>query len=336
MSERVVVAGASGLIGSALVRALEARGDEVVTLVRRAPEVAPRSRVPREVEWYPERGELDPAHLKGARAVVVLNGASVGRMPWTAWYRRELRNSRLDATRTVVRALIELAGPGSGAGVGREPGAGVVAGAGAGAAVSGARPPRPSVPMLVSASAVGYYGSAPGRVVTEADPQGDTFLAWLCGEWEAAAREAEAVTPVALVRTAPVIHRRGVLKPMITLTSLGLGGPLGRGTQVWPWVSLDDEVSAILHIMDSGLTGPVNVCGPSLASANEIGRALAREMRRPFWLPAPAWGLRLALGRDATESLLTVDAKVRPEALLASGFEFRYETAEAAVRAALA
>lgn len=296
MSKHIVVAGASGLIGSALVRAITSRGDRATALVRRP------ARRRDEVEWDPAAGRLDPGRLEGADAVIVLNGASVGRMPWTRSYREQLLASRLDSTGTVVAALQQI---GEGA------------------------------PSLVSGSAVGYYGSAPGAVLTESASQGDTFLAALCAEWEEAARQASSVTRVAMLRTAPVIHRRGVLRPMITLTSLGLGGPLGKGNQVWPWVSLEDEVRAILHIIEAELSGPVNICGPTPASANEIGRALARELHRPFWLPAPAWGLKLALGTAATESLLTADADVRPEVLLQSGFSFTHSTVESAVRAAM-
>lgn len=297
MTRRVVISGASGLIGSALVRELRAEGTEVTTLVRRA------ARAPGEVTWAPGEGPLDPAVLASADAVVALGGASVGRMPWTPRYQRELSSSRLRPTRTLADAIRAL---GEGA------------------------------PAFLSASAVGYYGSVPGAVLTEASPAGNTFLARLCVEWERAAQTAGPHSRVVLLRTAPVIHRDGVLKPMIRLTGLGLGGPLGCGTQVWPWISLGDEVRAIHHLIVSELEGPVNLTGPTPATANEQGRALARAMRRPFWLPAPEWGLRLALGRAATESLLTADADVRPEVLQRSGFVFRDETVEGAVEQAIA
>lgn len=296
MSRHIVVAGASGLIGAAVVRAATARGDRVTMLVRRP------ARKGDEAEWDPAAGRLDPRHLAGADAVVLLNGASVGRVPWTRSYREQLLSSRLDSTRTMVAALQQLGG---------------------------------DAPALISGSAVGYYGSAPGQELSERSPAGDTFLAALCVQWEEAARRAESVSRVALLRTAPVIHRKGVLRPLISLTSLGIGGPIGRGTQIWPWVSLEDEVRAILHIVDAGLAGPVNVCGPTPATANDIGRSLAHELRRPYWLPAPGWGLKLALGKAMTESLLTVDADVRPDALLRSGFAFTHGTVDAAVRAAV-
>ncbi len=225
----------------------------------------------------------------------------MGRLPWTRGYRRELVDSRLQATRTLTTALRAL---------------------------------RSDAPALVSASAVGYYGSAPGEILTEDSAAGQTFLADLTVRWEAEARRAEDHTRVALLRTAPVVHRRGVLKPLIQLTRFGVSGPLGRGTQIWPWISLDDEVRAIRHIVDAKIVGPVNLTGPTPASANDIGRALAARMHRPFWLPAPAWALRWALG-DAAESLLLPDADVRPQVLERSGFRFTHATAAEAVAAAL-
>lgn len=295
MTRRIVISGASGLIGSALVSSLREDGVEVTTLVRRTP------RRESEAQWSPGESPLDPEVLAGAEAVVALGGASVGRLPWTKRYRRELVDSRLQTTRTLTTALRAL---------------------------------RTDAPSLVSASAVGYYGSAPGEVLTEDSAAGETFLADLTARWEAEAWRAEDHTRVALLRTAPVIHRRGVLKPMIQLTRWGLAGPLGSGTQVWPWISLEDEVRGIRHVIDAQLAGPVNLTGPTPATANDIGRALATQMHRPFWLPAPGWALRLALG-DAAESLLLPDADVRPQVLERSGYRFTHATAEEAVAAAI-
>lgn len=295
MAGRIVISGASGLIGSALASSLRADDVEVITLVRRAP------RSDDEVQWEPGESVLDPEVLTGADAVVALGGASVGRLPWTRGYRRELVDSRLQATRTLTTALRAL---------------------------------RSDAPALVSASAVGYYGSAPGEVLTEDSAAGQTFLADLTVRWEAEARQAEDHTRVALLRTAPVIHRRGVLKPLIQLTRFGVSGPLGRGTQIWPWISLDDEVRAIRHVLDRKIAGPVNLTGPTSASANEIGRALAAHMHRPFWLPAPTWALRFALG-DAADSLLLPDADVQPQVLENSGFRFTHATVTEAIASAL-
>lgn len=294
--KRIVIAGASGLIGSELTERLRARGDEVVRLVRG------NATGPGEATWSPARGELDPAVLERADAVVSLSGASVGKLPWSKRYRRELWNSRIDSTRTIVDALERVEGP---------------------------------KPALLSGSASGFYGSPGGGECTESAPAGDTFLARLCAAWEAEAMRAASFTRVATLRTSPVLHPLGVLKPMVLLTKLGLGGPLGSGRQVWPWISLNDEVGAITHIIDRGIEGPVNLAGPTPATNAEIGRALARSLGRPFWLPAPEFALRLALGRDATESLLTADATVVPEVLIASGYEFTHCTPEAAIEAVL-
>lgn len=293
---RVVVAGASGLIGGALVESLRADGVEVTQLVRRPP------RAPHEVEWLTTTEPLDPGVLAGADAVVGLNGASIGRFPWTPAYENTLLWSRITPTQALARALRELGG---------------------------------GAPHFVSASAVGYYGSWPGARLTEQAPRGESFLADLCGEWESAAFAAGPDASVAVVRTAPVVHPDGVLKPLMLLTRLGLAGPIGRGTQAWPWISLDDEVRAIRHVIDARLTGPVNLSGPTRATANDLGFALAVRMNRPFLLRAPVWGMRLVLGADATEAILTADAHVVPAALEASGFTFLHPTVEDAVAAAV-
>jgi uncharacterized protein (TIGR01777 family) len=292
----VVIGGASGLIGRALAESLRADGVRVTTLVRTPDPGAD------EVPWLVDSDVLDPAVLDGADAVIGLNGASIGRFPWSSSYKHTLLWSRVTPTRALARAVRELG---------------------------------ENAPHFVSASAVGFYGAYPPGAIAEDAPRGDGFLADLCGEWESAAYGAGEQARVTTLRTAPIIHRDGVLKPLILLTRLGLGGPLGRGTQVWPWISLDDEVRAIRHIIDSGTTGPVNMCGPTRATANDIGFALARELNRPYLLRVPEWGLKLVLGSDPTESLLTTDAYVIPEALAASGFTWTHETAENAVRAAV-
>ncbi len=293
---RVVIAGASGLIGRALVASLRADGVAVTTLVRREPTA------PGEISWDPQRRPLDPAVLAGARAVVGLNGASIGRFPWTRRYKHELVWSRIAPTQALAAAVRALGD---------------------------------EAPAFASASAVGYYPSARGRTLTEDSPRGDTFLADLCGEWETAARGAGPRARVALLRTAPIVHAEGVLKPLLLLTRFGGSGPIGRGTQVWPWISLDDEVRAIRHIIDGDIDGPVNLTGPQRATANDLGFALAVRMNRPYLLRAPEWALSLALGRDATQALLTSDMNVVPRVLEESGFSFVHPTVADAVAAAV-
>jgi uncharacterized protein (TIGR01777 family) len=292
-----VVAGASGLIGSALVESLRADGVSVTRLVRRPPERDD------EVEWLTSPTPLDPAAIAGADAVVGLNGASIGRFPWTHAYKSTLLWSRITPTRALARAVRELGA---------------------------------EAPQLVSASAAGYYGSAPGARLTEGSPRGESFLADLCVEWESAARAAGPTATVTLLRSAPVVHPAGVLKPLILLTRLGVSGPIGRGTQAWPWISLADEVRAIRHVIDARIPGPVNLAGPTRATANDLGFALALRMNRPYLVRAPERAISLVLGRDATDALLTTDAQVVPDVLQSTGFSFTHSTVEDAIAAVVA
>lgn len=296
-SKKIVLAGGSGLIGTALQRSLTADGYRVVTLVRRD------ASGPNEVSWLrDEDGPLGPEVLKDAVAVVGLNGASIGRFPWTQRYREVLRSSRIDPTRQLADALRLLGA---------------------------------EAPLFVSASAVGYYGPHPLGSVDEASPAGRGFLAELCADWEATARSAGEDARVATLRTAPIIHRDGVLKPLIWLTQFGLSGPIGGGDQMWPFISLRDEVGAIRHIIEHRLAGAFNLTAPVPASANGLGRSLAAGLRRPYALPVPEWAVKLVLGKDATESLLTCDVTALPTALLEAGYEFRDPSVREAVKVAL-
>ncbi len=292
---RVVLAGASGLIGTALAASLRADGIGVTRLVRRA------ASAPDEVTWRPGEEPLDPDVLAGATAVVGLSGASVGHFPWTPRYRSTLLWSRLTPTRTLAHAVRALGA---------------------------------DAPAFVSSSAVGYYGVR-GTALTEHSHAGRTFLARLCVAWEHEARRAGPDAKVALLRTAPVVHADGVLKPLLALTRLGFAGPVGRGTQVWPWISLEDEVRAIRHVIDTGITGPVNLTGPTRATANDLGFALAMRLNRPYLLRAPAPALRLALSPAAADALLLCDLDVRPAVLADTGFTFTHRTVEDAVAAAV-
>ncbi|HUH53242.1 MAG TPA: TIGR01777 family oxidoreductase [Microbacteriaceae bacterium] len=298
MSSKIILAGASGLIGTALKEALNKQeGLEVHTLVRGQP------RGQNEHSWDPDRSILDADLLANAQAVISLSGASVGRLPWTQKYKKLLVDSRINSTSTIANSILKL---------------------------------EKNAPLMwISASAVGFYGSKPGEVLTEDSEVGHTFLASLCDRWEKEALRAKDVTKVALLRTAPVIHPEGVLKPMIKLTKFGLAGPLAGGKQKWPWISLEDEVRAVIHILKHQIEGPVNLTGPTIATANDIGRELAKQMRRPFLIPAPRFALHMALGKDATQSLLTSDAEVLPKVLENSGFEFLHDTPKSAITASL-
>ncbi|WP_460516716.1 TIGR01777 family oxidoreductase [Humibacter antri] len=291
-----MIAGASGMIGGALATWLQASGDDVVRLVRRPP------RGDGEVRWDPAAGILDASVLSGADAVVSLSGAPTSRLPWTPAYKKVILESRLDVTRTIVDAI------------------------------HGAER-APSV--FVSASAVGFYGDRGDEDLTESSPRGDGFLSAVVDAWEAEASRASDVTRVAFVRTGLVVGPSGAMPPLRLLARAGLAGPIGSGRQWWPWISLHDEVAAIDHIIGSGLgggglSGPVNLAGPTPATEAEFMRTLARRMHRPYGMPAPAFALRLAL-QDAAQELMLSSQRMLPTALLNDGFRFRDETVDAAI-----
>lgn len=293
---RIVIAGASGLIGTALASALTARGDTVVRLVRR------EARGADEVEWDPATGSLDPAALRDADAIVNLSGASISRIPWTRSTRREILQSRLTATATLVAALTALAAEGA------------------------------ALPALISGSATGYYGDRPGEPLDESSPAGTGFLADVVVAWEAAAREAPEGVRVALARTGLVIAPSGgAFAPLRLMARFGLAGPISSGRQHWPWVALKDEVAGLIHLIDSDVSGPVNLVGPTAATADETMRRLAARLRRPYWLPLPLARLMGQAGRE----LLGADQAVRPDVLEAAGIAFSARTVDDAIAAAL-
>ncbi|GAA4177967.1 TIGR01777 family oxidoreductase [Gryllotalpicola koreensis] len=286
---RIVIAGASGLIGTELTRQLTARGDEVVRLVRG------QTAGPGEASWDPASDRLDPAVLANTDAVVNLAGAPISSLPWTRARKAAILRSRVDATTTIVHALAEA-----------------------------------PVGVLVNGSAVGFYGSRPGERLTESASAGDGFLAEVVQSWEAAALAAPPATRVVLARTGVVVGNGGAIAPLRLLAKFGAAGPLGSGRQHWPWISLRDEAAALVHLIDHELSGPVNLSGPSPAAASDLIRAVARSLNRPYWLPAPAPLLTLALGEAARELLLADQLQV-PQALLESGFRFRDATVADAV-----
>jgi len=293
---RIVIGGASGLIGSALGARLAARGDDVVRLVRRPAQAAD------EASWDPGAGVLDPAVLRGADAVVNLSGASIARLPWTRAYRREILRSRLTATETIVQALHALHDAGE------------------------------ATPALISGSASGYYGDRPGEVLDERSPRGTGFLSDVVHAWETAALAAPEGTRVVLARTGLVIDRTdGAIAPLRLLALFGLAGPISGGRQHWAWNSLDDEVGGLIHLIDSDLSGPVNLVGATPATAAGLVRALTTLLHRPYWLPLPLATLMGAPGRE----LLGADQQVRPVVLAASGYEFQHPTVTDALAAAL-
>ncbi|GCB50052.1 TIGR01777 family oxidoreductase [Streptomyces sp. NL15-2K] len=294
---RIAVAGASGLIGSALVRSLTADGHQVVRLVRRDP------RTPDEVRWDPQRKYVDTAGLAGCDAVVNLAGASVGSRRWTDAYKARLRDSRVLGTAALAEAVAALD-----------------------------EPPR----VFVNGSAIGYYGETGDRAVDEDAPPGEGFLPELCVEWEGAAAPAqEAGVRTVFPRTGLVVARGGgAWGRLFPLFKAGLGGRMGDGRQYWSFVSLHDEVAAIRHLMDTeGLAGPFNVTAPHPLTNREITAAMGRVLRRPTLFTVPAPVLRGVLGELAGDVLGS--QRVLPMRLLESGFTFAFPEIEGAIRAAL-
>ncbi|GAA2832155.1 TIGR01777 family oxidoreductase [Kitasatospora paracochleata] len=300
---RIAVTGSTGLIGSALVRSLLADGHEVVRLVRRRSRTGVQPDGTLGVGWNPHRLEIDAAALEGLDAVVHLAGAGVGDHRWTEAYKREIRDSRVLGTETVAGALAGLK-----------------------------RPPR----VLVSASAVGWYGQTGDRVIDETAPAGDDFLARVCAEWEAAARPAaDAGVRVVHPRTGLVMDRHGGAGArLFPVFKLGLGGRLGSGEQYWSAVSLADEVAALRFLIDrEELSGPVNVAGPDPVTNGRLTEELGRVLGRPTLFAVPDFALKAVLGQMAVE--VTGSHRVVPRKLLEAGFRFRHADVESILRAAL-
>lgn len=292
---RLLLAGASGLIGTEVLRAL-GDDDEARALVRRP------TRGPAEYTWDPDGGVLPAEAIAWADAVVSLSGASLARLPWTAGYRETIRASRVRSTGTIARAI-----------------------------AASAEPPA----AWVSGSAVGVYGDRPGEELDEGSVPGTGFLAEVVQDWEAATEPARDATRVVHARTGLVIAPGGALRPLLLATRLGLGATIGSGRQVWPWIGLEDEALALIHLATgSTLSGAVNLVGPEPATSRQITTALARDLHRPHLLRLPAWTLRAAMGAAADE-LLLADQRVRPRALARDGFAFRSPSATAAVAAAV-
>jgi uncharacterized protein len=298
---RIVLAGATGFLGRPLVAALAADGHTAIRLTRR-----PRagSEVT-DVAWNPDGTAGEWARsLDGADAVVNLAGESIAGRRWTPGRKAALSDSRLWSTRSLV------------------------------AAMEGASP-RP--PLLLSSSAVGYYGPRGDEEVTETDAPGTDFLARLSVEWEREALAAEAGgTRVVLLRTGLVLQRDGgALKPLLLQFRLGLGGPAGSGRQYWPWIHRADWIALVLFLLThAAARGPVNAAAPVPVTNQEFSRTLARVLGRPAVFRAPAFALRLAMGEMA-DALLLAGQRVVPARATAMGFRFSYETLEPALRAIL-
>ncbi|HXR39362.1 MAG TPA: TIGR01777 family oxidoreductase [Terracidiphilus sp.] len=300
-SSKILLSGASGMLGTAVRLALGGRNAQLLQLVRRDPVAAGQ------LQWNPAASPAitDPEPLEGLTAAIHLSGASVAAHRWTPAYKREIRTSRVDSTKVLAVTLAALR-----------------------------QPPK----TLLVASATGIYGDRGDEMLDESSGPGSGFLANLCREWEAAAQPAsDAVLRVVHLRFGVVIGpSAGALAKMLPLFRLGLGGRLGSGRQWMSWISLADAVSAVLFALDTPtLTGPVNLTAPQPVTNAEFTRALARAVHRPALMPAPAFALRLALGQMADEALLA-SARVVPARLTSADFRFTHPTLDAALAAALA
>jgi uncharacterized protein (TIGR01777 family) len=292
---RILVTGASGLVGAALVPALTAAGHRVTRLVR----VRPRG--PDEFRWIPDSGLLDPAALADCEAVIHLAGESIAAGRWTRRRKALIRESRVAGTRLLATGIARAI-------------------------------PLPR--SMICASAVGYYGDRGDQVLDEVSGPGEGFLAGLTRDWEAAAEPASrAGARVVHLRLGMVLSRDGGALPRLLLAfGLGLGGPFGSGHQWLSWVALDDLIAAFGHALTTtDLNGPVNAVTPDPVTNREFARTLGRALGRPSWLRAPAWALRLLLG-EMGEELLLSSQRVIPQRLLASGFQFRQPELDGALR----
>lgn len=296
---RVLVSGSSGLIGSALRAHLTAAGHEPVALVRREPG-------PDERFWNPGAGVLDPSVFTGIDAVVNLNGVGVGDRRWTPERKELILDSRIGPTRLLADAMAAL-------------------------------PERPEV--FVSASAIGYYGDRGDEVLTEGSGAGpaEDFMVEVTSRWEAAtAPAADAGVRTAVIRSGIVLDESGgALGRMLLPFKLGVGGRLGPGDQWWSWITIVDHVRAVIHLLDGDLSGPVNLTAPHPVKNEEFVQVLGSVLKRPTVIPVPRIALHLVLGRDVAEAVAFTSARVLPDRLTTSGFEWVHPEIIPALRATL-
>jgi uncharacterized protein (TIGR01777 family) len=296
---KVLAAGCSGLIGSALVASLEEDGHVVTRLVRRPPTTSA------EVFWDPAKGQLDVAAVSGFDAVVNLAGAGIGDKRWSEARRRVIRESRVQSTTLLAEALA-------------------------------AADDKPQT--FISGSAIGYYGNKPEPVTEDEGPADPPdFLSKVVVEWEASTAAAEAAgVRTAHTRTGLVLSGTGgALAKMLLPFRFGVGGKLGSGDTYWSWITLADEVRAIRHLITTPVSGPVNLTSPNPISNAEFTKTLGLVLKRPTVVPVPRFALKLLLGTELAEALLFTSARVLPTKLIESGFEFLYPDLESALRTVL-
>jgi uncharacterized protein (TIGR01777 family) len=294
---KIVISGASGLIGTQLVAKLSTSGHEVVRLVRRSPKSG-------EIQWNPKSGTLDAAALEGVDAVIHLSGAGIGDKRWTSNYRKEILDSRTATTALLAKTIASLSR-------------------------------KPSV--FLSGSAIGIYGARNDEQLTEVSTYGTGFLAEVCEQWEAAAKPAvDAGIRTVYLRTGIVLTPKGgALKKLLPLFKLGVGGKFGNGKQWQSWISIDDEIGAIEHLLTANVSGAVNLTAPNPVTNAEFTKVLASVLKRPAIVPVPTFAPKILLGGELADALLFTGQRVIPAALNASGYMFKHTTLESAFRSLL-
>jgi len=294
---KIVISGASGLIGTQLVKLLASNGHEVVRLVRRSPKSG-------EVQWNPKTGTLDAATFEGSDAVIHLSGAGIGDKRWTNAYRKEILDSRTQTTALLANTIASLS-------------------------------QKPKV--FLSGSAIGIYGARNDEQLTEVSTHGTGFLADVCEQWEAAAKPAiDAGVRTVFLRTGIVLTPKGgALKKLLPLFKLGVGGKFGNGKQWQSWISIDDEIGAIEHLLTANVSGAVNLTAPNPVTNAEFTKVLASVLKRPAIVPVPTFAPKIVLGGELADALLFTGQRVIPAALNASGYAFKHSTLESALRSLL-
>ena len=294
---KIVISGASGLIGTQLVAKLSQSGHEVIRLVRRSPKAG-------EIQWNPKSGTLDAAALEGADAVIHLSGAGIGDKRWSTSYRKEILDSRTDTTALLAKTIASLTR-------------------------------KPSV--FLSGSAIGIYGARNDEQLTEVSTHGTGFLAEVCEQWEAAAKPAvDAGVRTVYLRTGIVLSPKGgALRKLLPLFKFGVGGKFGNGKQWQSWISIDDEIGAIEHLLTANVSGAVNLTAPNPVTNAEFTKVLASVLKRPAIVPVPTFAPKIVLGGELADALLFTGQRVIPAALNASGYSFKHSTLESALRSLL-
>jgi uncharacterized protein (TIGR01777 family) len=301
---KVALTGSHGLVARHLMPVLRQRGDVVVPVLRAGAD-GPGRTESGAITWDPASGVVDPSDFEGIDAVIHLAGVGIGDRRWNAAHKQAVLASRLDGTGLLARTLAAMDGG-----------------------------PR----TLLSASATGYYGDRDDELLTEASPSGSGFLAEVARKWEEAATPAaEAGIRTVTLRTGLVqATDGGALKTSLPIFKVGLGARFGRGRQWWSWISIDDEVGAIVHALDhDGISGPVNLVAPVPVTNAEYTTTLGHVLGRPAVLPAPPFALKVALGSEMASELLLSSQRVEPSVLERTGYEWRHRTLESALRALL-